>query len=184
MLQHASMALVETECNAVQGYPVSCNSQRACVPTGRSAGRVWPNSKPQYVPSALLSSCRDCRIRRAQFPTSPLITNVGGCGGQSSVHAPPRTPESDWPPRACVNLKPVESNLSLSFETAAPTTTPRDREPPNAVTHCIVTHTHTQHQQYTGLAISSCELRPSDPLMHRQDRVSDAYGDAASRLKQ
>lgn len=150
MLQHASIALVETACNAVQGWPVCM-----CPPVAALAIRCR---------TCLLSVCRDCCIRRAQFPRSPLITNVGGCGGQSSVHAPPRTPEPDWIPRACVNLKPVESNLSLSFETAAPTTVLRDREPPKAVAHCIVTHTPTHNTS----SIQTCPYRvaSSGPPIH------------------
>lgn len=171
-LQHASIALVETECNAGQGwlacFPATANVN---VPTGRSSGRVWPNSKPLHTVGPLLSGfvplllpiCRDRCIRRAQFPRSPLITNVGGCGGQSSGHAPPRRVVPDWYPPACVNLKPVESNLSLSFETAAPTTRLRDPGPPHLVAHCVVTHTHTHTPthiwQHTNLAISSCKLR-------------------------
>lgn len=171
MLQHASIALVETECNTDQGWPASCNSQRACAhcpPVAAlvvlgPARRLWP-SATKYVP--LLSVCRDCCIRRAQFPRSPLITNVGGCGGQSSGHAPPRRLVPNWSSSACVNLKPIESNLSLSFETAAPATPLRDREPPHLVAHCVVTHSHTHthiySRQYT-CALGHIKLRAPVP---------------------
>lgn len=168
------------------------------VPTGRSSGRVWPNSKSLllalllpllsgFVP-LLLSICRDRCIRRAQFPRPPLIINVGGCGGQSSGHAPPRRLVPDWCPPACVNLKPIESNLSLSFETAAPTTTLRDRQLPHLVAHCVVTHTHTLTLPHASGSTRTWpyQVATSGPRSTRAetDRASDAYGDAASRLNQ
>lgn len=78
MLQHASMALVETECNAVEGWPVSCKNQRACAHwlTGRSSGRVWPDSKPLYRNVPLCPSAGIVASDAPNFPDSPLITNV------------------------------------------------------------------------------------------------------------
>lgn len=187
MLQHASIALVETECNAGQGLLASCNSQRACAHRSQLRS-VWLNSDPLAWPSAiwrlatcLLSVCRDRCIRRAQFPRSPLITNVGGCGGQSSGHAPPRRLVPDWPPSACVNLKPIESNLSLSFETAAPTTARRDKELPHLDAHCVVTHVHT-HTHSGSIQAWPYQVASSGPRSTHTATfgTSDAYGDAAS----
>lgn len=137
-----------------------------------------------FVP-LLLPICRDRCIRRAQFPRSPLITNVGGCGGQSSGHAPPRRLVPDWCHPACVNLKPVESNLSLSFETAAPTTTLRDPGPPHLVAHCVVTHTHTLPHTSGSTLTWPYQVASSGPRSTRAetDRVSDAYGDAAVAIE-
>ncbi|KAG8158529.1 hypothetical protein KVR01_011651 [Diaporthe batatas] len=142
MLLHASIALLTTECNAVQGWPLSCNNHRRACAHRSAVAALW-----------------SCPFLGDPSPAWPLDIGL--------FHP------------ACVNLKPVEQNLSLSFETAAPTSQLPDREPPNAVAHCIVTHAHShtphtlaqmhlRHQQHTDLAISSCELRHSDPLVQRQ----------------
>lgn len=149
MLQHAIIiALVKTECNMARDdwLPATVNVH---VPTGRSSGLVWPSSKPlavcylAYVP--LRPPAGIVASDAPNFPRSPLITNVGGCGGQSSGHAPPRRLVPNWCSSACVNLKPkpIESNISLSFETAASTTALRDTEPPHLVARRVVTYTQT-----------------------------------------
>lgn len=76
----------------------------------------------------------------------------------------------DWPFSACVNLKPIESNLSLSFETATPTTARRDTELPHLVAHCVVTNTHTNTHTPAVYKLGHIKLRAPVPIHSCRDR--------------
>lgn len=175
--QHASIALVETECNAGQGWAGFPQQSTCMCPLVAAPVMYGPNSKEgslwasAYLASCLSSICRDRCIRRAQFPRPPLITNVGGCGGQSSGHAPPRRLVPDcW--------------LSFSmcqFETHRVESQPQLRDCRSHNSNCVTRnyltsshtasshlHTHPYPAVCTHLAISSWELR--SPIHPRRDR--------------
>lgn len=178
-------------------FPATVNVH---VPTGRSTGHVWPQLEggslwpSAYLASSLSSICRDRCIRRAQFPRPPLITNVGGCGGQSSGHAPPRRLVPDcWLSFSMCQFEThrVESqpqlrdcrshNSTARQGTTSPRRTLRRHTCIHAHTH---THTHIHIRQYARTW--PYQVASSGPRSTRAEieRASDAYGDAASRLNQ
>lgn len=111
--------------------------------------------------SFCLSACMQGWLYRAR-PISqcpPVITNVGGCGGQSSGHAPPRRVIPDYPRSARVNLKPRRVDFSLSSRLTLPYCVTHG----HLVAHCS---RHTSGSEH--LTISSCELRAPRSTPQRQ----------------
>lgn len=174
-------------------FPATVNVH---VPTGRSTGHVWPQLEggslwpSAYLASSLSSICRDRCIRRAQFPRPPLITNVGGCGGQSSGHAPPRRLVPDcWLSSSMCQFEThrVESQPQLrdcrSHNSTARQGTTSPRRTLRRHTY-IYAHTHIHIRQYARTW--PYQVASSGPRSTRAEieRASDAYGDAASRLNQ